>query len=257
MRFSANLGFLWAGLPMPEAIARAANAGFAAVEAHWPYSEDPAAVKAALEAAGLPLLGVNTLPGDRAAGEFGLFALPGRGEDAMASFEPALDFAVATGARMIHAMAGKAEGPAAMTTLVANLREATRRAAPHGIKVLIEPINQRDAPGYFLSDLDQAAAIVETVGADNLAILFDCYHMQISGGDLLSRFRSHLPMIGHVQFAAVPDRGEPDRGEVDYRWMLPELQAAGYQGFFGAEYRPRGDIEAGFGWLDAYGAAKA
>lgn len=257
MRFSANLGFLWAGLSMPEAIARAAAAGFSAIEAHSPFGEDPGAVKAALASAGLPLLGVNSLPGDRTAGEFGLFALPGRGEDAMASFQPALDFAVATGAGMIHAMAGKTEEPAAMTTFVANLREAAHRAAPHGIKVLIEPINQRDAPGYFLSDLDRAAAVVEAVGADNLGIMFDCYHMQITGGDLLNRFRAHLPMIRHVQFAAVPDRGEPDRGEVDHRWLLPELRAAGYQGFFGAEYRPRGEIEAGLGWLDAFGAAKA
>lgn len=257
MRFSANLGFLWAGLAMPAAISRAVQHGFAAVEAHWPYDEDPAAVKAALAAAGIPLLSVNTPRGNAGAGEFGLFAVPGRSADALAGFAVALDFAVKTGARMIHAMAGKAEGPAAAAAFAANLREAAQQAAPHGVKLLIEPINRRDVPGYFLSGLDQAAAVVEAVGAANIAIMFDCYHMQISGGDLAARFRAHLPMIGHVQFAAVPDRGEPDRGEVDYRWLLPELRAAGYQGFFGAEYRPRGKIEAGLAWLDAFGARKA
>mgnify|MGYP001281103759 FL=1 len=209
-------------------------------------------MKAALASAGLPLLSVNTPPGDRAAGEFGLFAVPGRREEALAGFRTALDFALATGCGTIHAMAGKAEGPEARATFVGNLREAACIAAPLGIRLLIEPINRRDVPGYFLSGLDEAAMIVDAVGEANVAILFDCYHMQITGGDLLARFRAHLPLIGHVQFAAVPDRGEPDSGEIDYRWLLPEMQAAGYDGYFGAEYRPRGETESGLGWFGSF-----
>jgi len=115
--------------------------------------------------------------------------------------------------------------------------------------VLIEPLNPRDVPGYFLTDLDQAARIITSVGAPNLRVMFDCYHQQITGGDLVTRFARHLAVIGHVQIAAVPDRGEPDRGEVDFRWLIPQLRRLGYAGAFGAEYRPRGTVQAGLGWL--------
>lgn len=248
MRFSANLGFLWPELPLADRIHAAATAGFDAVECHFPYDEPQADLRAALRDTGLPMLALNTRPGDRAAGEFGLAALAGQEARARAAIDEALDWAGALGAKAVHVMAGIGgdEG-----TLLASLAYARDRARLRSVEILIEPINPHDAPGYFLDSLDRAAAIVERLGP-GVRIMFDCYHLQILGGDLLRRFRRHREAVGHVQFAAVPDRGEPDRGEVDYRWLLPELAAAGYHGFFGAEYRPRGDMAAGLGWLCAF-----
>jgi hydroxypyruvate isomerase len=146
----------------------------------------------------------------------------------------------------------RASGPEARATYLDNLAYAATTAAEAGIGILIEPINQRDMPGYFLSEVETAAAIIDEVGADNLGIMFDCYHVQVTQGDLLRRFEAHLPLIHHVQFAAVPSRAEPDHGEVDYRWLLPQLWAAGYDGFAGAEYRPRSSTDDGLRWLDAF-----
>jgi hydroxypyruvate isomerase len=145
-------------------------------------------------------------------------------------------------------MAGIAEGAAARVTLTHNLAYASEQARHRGIGVLIEPINQRDMPGYFLSEVELAAELATEAGP-NVRIMFDCYHVQIGQGDLLRRFERALPMIGHVQFASVPDRGEPDGGEVDYGWLLPRLYNAGYKGLVGAEYRPNGSTEAGLGWM--------
>ena len=245
MRFSANLGFLWPDRPLAARIRSAAQAGFDAVEMHFPYSESLDEVRAALRETGLPLLSLNTRPGDVAAGEFGLAALAGQETRARAAIDEALDWAAALGAGGVHVMAGKGGDEA---TFLANLVYALDRAQTLGIAVLIEPINPRDAPGYFLASLEQAAAYVRSLGPGS-RILFDCYHLQILGGDLLRRFDLHRDLVGHVQFAAVPDRGEPDRGEVNYGWLLPEMAAAGYEGAFGAEYRPRGLTEAGLGWL--------
>ncbi len=152
-------------------------------------------------------------------------------------------------AAKVHVLAGRAEGPDAFATLVANLRHGAARAAALGLELMIEPKNHRDVPGYFLPGLDRAPQVQEAVAAENLTLMFDCYHLQIEGGDLARRFRAHLPRIGHVQFAAVPDRGEPGAGEVDYFWLLPELAAAGWERPMGAEYRPRTTTEAGLGWL--------
>lgn len=250
MQFSANLGFLWTERPLTEAIARAAARGFPAVELHWPYETPAAELATALKRAAIPLLGLNTPVGNRAAGDFGLLAVPGREDEARRGMKQAIDYAVATGARFVHAMAGKAAGAEAGEIFVAALRQGAREAARHGIALLIEPINSRDVPGYYLSDLEAAAGIVEKVGAENLGLMFDCYHMQIMGGDLITRFRAHRRMILHVQIAAVPDRGEPDSGEVDYRWLLNRMMDEGYDGWFGAEYRPRTDTDAGLGWMD-------
>ena len=247
-KLSANLGFLWTELPLPDAIATAAAAGFTAVECHWPYDVAPDVVTGALAAAGVPLVGINTRRGG-APGDSGLAAVPGREAEAAAGIDEAVDYAAAVGCANVHVMAGRAEGPEAQRTFLANLTRACERAAPHGVGVVIEPLNHRDAPGYFLSGLEQAAELITGLGAPNLRIMFDCYHLQIMGGDLLRRFEAHLPLIGHVQFAGVPDRAEPDRGEVDYRWLLPALEAAGWSGWFGAEYRPAAGTDAGLGWM--------
>lgn len=250
IRLSANLGFLWTDRPLPEAIHAAAKAGFAAVELHWPYEVDPALVRRALAETGLLVLGLNTVRGDVAGGEFGLCALPGREDDARRSIDQAFAFAEAIGATNVHVMAGRASGDGARRTFVENLRYASRVGREKGVSALIEPLNTRDVPGYFLTDAETARAIIDEAGCDNVRIMYDCYHMKIMGADLISGIQRNLPAIGHVQFAAVPDRGEPDQGEVDYARLLPAIVEQGYAGFLGAEYKPReASTDAGLGWL--------
>lgn len=254
MRFSANLGFLFADLPLPDAVRAAARTGFAAVECHFPYEFAAPEVRAALEETGLPMLGLNTWPGDRGAGDFGLAALPGREEEARAAIRQAVDYAQAIGAGAVHVMAGCTDGgPEAEAAFRANLLYACDLAAPLGLTILIEPINTRDVPAYHLSSTAHAASVIAALRRDNLRMMFDCYHLQIMEGDLLRRFARYQPIIGHVQFAGVPDRGAPDRGEVDYRWLLPQFAALGWQRPFGAEYRPgEAGTEAGLGWLTRF-----
>ncbi|WP_265502621.1 hydroxypyruvate isomerase family protein [Paracoccus beibuensis] len=246
-RFSANLGFLWAELPLPDAIAAAGRAGFAAVECHWPYSTPPAEVRAALETPGLPMLGLNTLRGQP--GENGLAALPGREDDARAAIDQAIAYAQKIGCGAIHVMAGRAEGPLAEETFLRNLDHACR-AAPD-MTMLIEPLNHRDAPDYFLTQSDQAAALIERAGHANLRMMFDCYHVQITEGEVARRLRTHLPLIGHVQIASVPDRGAPDHGLLDYGPIYELLDDLNWQRPVGAEYRPIGPTDDTLSWLAA------
>lgn len=252
MKFSANLGFLWTDLRLPDAIRAAAEAGFDAVECHWPFDVPAADVKAALVETGLPMLGLNTVRGDVARGENGLAALPGREAEARAAIDQALDYAAAIGCGAVHVMAGFSGGPRARDTFAANLRYACTRAAPMGITILIEPLNHYDAPGYALPTPEEAAHLIRDLGHPNLKLMFDCYHCQIMGGDVARRFTRLMPLIGHVQIAAVPDRGAPDHGELDYRWLLRELETLGWDRPIGAEYRPGGPTGDTLGWMDAY-----
>lgn len=252
-RFSANLGFLWNELVLPEAVAAAAAAGFDAVECHWPYQVPAEEVKAALADAGLAMLGLNTLRGHVAAGDMGLSALPGREAEARAAIDEAIAYATATGTRNVHVMAGAPGGAAgARDTYLGNLAYAAGRARPHGIGILIEPLNHRDAPGYFLSTSDAAIAIIAELGEPEVRLMFDCYHVQIMEGDLMRRLERHLPIIGHIQIAAVPSRREPDEGEVAYERLIAAIDGMGYCGFIGAEYRPRTGTAEGLGWLQAF-----
>ena len=257
MTFSANLGFLFTELALPDAIGEARVAEFAAVECHFPYAHDAGAIKVALDAAGLKMLGLNTVPGDVAAGDFGLAALPGREVDARAAIDQAVGYANAIDAANIHVMAGKTGGgAAAQETFRANLSYACDRAAETGRTILIEPINQRDVPGYHLSIVEEGARLIEQMGRDNLRLMFDCYHTQIMQGDLTRRIERHLPLIGHIQIAAVPDRGEPDAGEVHFPNLVAAIRDAGFTAPIGAEYTPRGaSTAAGLGWMSAYGRA--
>jgi hydroxypyruvate isomerase len=254
-RFAANLGYLFTERPLLERFGAAAAAGFTAVELQFPYDRPPSEVKAMLERHGLKQLGINTAVGDRA-GDAGLAAVPGREHDWNAVFTQALDYVVAIGGTAIHCMAGRVaphERPAAERTFIANLTRAADLAASRGITLLIEPINPRDRPDYYLTRVEHAADIVARVARSNLRIQFDFYHAQIVGGDLLRRFEQHLPVIGHVQVAAVPSRHEPDEGEVNYRAIFAALDSLGYAGFVGAEYRPRGRTEDGLAWAASYG----
>ncbi|MEM9579885.1 MAG: TIM barrel protein [Pseudomonadota bacterium] len=249
MKFSANLGFLWAGLALPDAIHAARAAGFAAVECHWPYDVPAKEVRQALRDTGLGMISLNTRRGDVAAGDMGLSALPGRGGAARAAIDEALDYAHEVGARAVHVMAGNASGKDAHASFLQALRYGCERAEPLGITLLIEPLNTRDAPGYFISTTGDAMAVIDDVAAPNLKLMFDCYHVALMEGDVEGRLQTLLPHIGHIQFAGVPDRGPPDQGELDYRRLFNLLTQLGYDRPIGAEYRPGGPTEASLGWM--------
>ena len=248
--FSANLGFLWTELPLPEAIRAAKAAGFDAIECHWPYDTPAAEIRAALAETGLPMLGLNTRRGDVAAGENGLAALPGREAEARAAIDEALEYAQAIGARAVHVMAGVTSGAEAEQAFIANLRHACDRAGPDRT-ILIEPLNRFDAPGYFLKTTAQAVDLIDRIGAPNLRLMFDCYHVGRTEDDVLTRFQDLMPFIGHVQIAAVPDRGPPDHGELDYSYVFDRIRLLGWTHPIGAEYRPGGPTNDSLGWLSA------
>lgn len=249
MKFSANLGFLWNDRPLPDAIRAAKAAGFDAVECHWPYDVPATDTLAALSETGLKMLGLNTRRGDVSGGENGLSAIPGREGEAQAAIDEAIAYAVAIGTPNIHVMAGFASGDAAHQTFCENLRYACAKAAPHGITILIEPLNRYDAPGYFLSTTDQATGLINEVGADNLKLMFDCYHVQLMEGDLTHRIEALLPSIGHIQFASVPDRGAPDHGEINFSHIFHVIETLGYTRPLGAEYKHEGSTDDTLGWL--------
>lgn len=255
-RFAANLEFLFTEHPPVERVGAAAAAGFSAVEMQYPYGVSPQALREALACHRLTLIGINTpisRPEDSGCG-----AVPGRERDFAVRFDQALRHAVALGASAIHCMAGAVSPdrrPAAEKTFIANLSAAADQAAAHGLTLLIEPLNSRDRPDYFLTRVEQAADLIAKAGRPNIKIQFDCYHVQIMQGDLIRRFERHHALIGHVQIAAVPSRAEPDEGEVNYPAVFAALDAAGYAGWVGAEYRPRGRTADGLGWARPYGIA--
>lgn len=243
-RFSANLGFLWQAMPLTDAIRAAARAGFDAVECHWPFEVPEAEMRAVLSDTGLPMLGLNTRRGPE--GAMGLSALPGQGPQARALVDEAITYAEATGTRAIHVMAGLAQGPAAHEAFLETLAYA---CAQTDRTILIEPLNRHDAPGYFLRDTGQARDILTTLGAPNARLMFDCYHVARTEGDLLTRLADLMPIIGHIQFAAVPDRGPPDHGEIAYPEVFAAIDRLGWPHPIGAEYRPPGATEASLDWM--------
>ncbi len=257
-RFSANLGFLWPDRPLLERIAAAGRAGFQAIELHYPYDVPAAALKAACARAGVRLLGINTNIEAGPNGHSGLAAVPGREADFEHLIDQAIAYAVATGATSVHAMAGVvADGDraAAPAVMVENIALAARKAGPHGLTILLEPLNQRDMPGYFYHEVERAAEVIEQVGAPNVKIMFDVYHVGCAQGDVLTRLHKFYDRIGHVQIAAVPSRAEPDEGEIAYPAIFKALDDLGYEGWIGCEYRPRGDTDAGLAWVKTLGVS--
>ncbi|RWC97522.1 MAG: isomerase [Mesorhizobium sp.] len=248
MKFSANLGFLWSDRSLPEAIRAAGAAGFDAVECHWPFDTPASATKAALEDAGLSMLGLNTRRGNTGAGENGLAALPGRQAEARSAIDEAIAYATEIKASAVHVMAGNCSGPRARAAFTENLLYACD-AAGDAITVLIEPLNHYNAPGYFLGTTSQAMDILREVGRPNLKLMFDCYHVQIMEGDVTRRLVSLFPFVGHIQIASVPDRGEPDHGELDYTHVLPRIAELGWVAPIGAEYLPQGGAKPDLSWL--------
>ena len=252
-RFAANLTLLYNEFPFLERVAAAAADSFEGVECLFPYEAPADALAAALRASGIELVLFNLPPGNWAAGERGMASHPGREAEFAAGLEQALAYARATGCRRLHAMAGlRLPGVPAteqQAVYVANLRRAARRVAAEGITLLIEPLNTRDMPGYWLTTQQQAHDTVAEVGEANLRVQMDLYHCQIMEGDLAARLRRHLDGVGHLQIAGVPGRHEPDVGEIHHPYLFALLDELGYGGWVGCEYRPAAGTRAGLGWL--------
>jgi hydroxypyruvate isomerase len=254
-KLSANLGFLWPDRPLLDRIDAAAAAGFPAIELHWPYDVAPETVRSRCERHGLALVAINATAGARP-DDFGLGAAPGRRADFRDGFARAADYARRAGAAAIHVLAGNVEpGDAerARATFLDNLAWAA--AAAPDLRLLLEPMNRIDRPAYFYATIAEAAAIVDALAAPNVAIMFDAYHVGMGGADPVATFRAHFPRIGHVQIAGAPARAEPDEGVIDYARFFATLDALGYAGWVGCEYRPRGATDAGLGWRAALGVA--
>jgi hydroxypyruvate isomerase len=255
-KFAANLTLMFNEVPFSDRFGQAARAGFRAVEFLFPYEYEPRAIAGWLRECGLENVLFNTPPGDWAAGERGIAAIPGREQEFKVGIATALAYAAELRTPKLHVMAGvcpeQASGRDCHKTYIENVRYAARELQRHGKELLIEPINSRDMPGYFLRTQDQAHAVREEVGERNVKVQMDFYHAQITGGDLTATFRKYWPHIGHVQIAGVPDRHEPNLGEVNYAHLFDVIDATGYAGWIGCEYRPRTITEAGLGWLTPY-----
>ena len=259
--FAANLSMMYAEVPFLERFALAATDGFVGVEYLFPYEYDARELKILLDRHGLRQALFNAPPGDWAAGERGIASLPGREDEFVRSMEKALAYADALDCKTVHVMSGNRVAlmlrERQRAVLAANLARAADMAATSGVTVVIEPINRRNMPQYFLERQDEAQALVAELGRPNLAVQFDVYHCQITEGDITTRLGRDLSHIGHVQIASVPDRHEPDTGEVNYDWIFKFLDASGYTGWIGCEYAPAGPTSAGLGWFAPWRAGQA
>lgn len=252
-KFAANLSFLYTEVPFLERFAEAARDGFRAVEFLFPYEHPAELIATRMRAAGLQNVLFNAPPGDWARGERGLAAIPGREDAFRAGVIQALDYARILGTPRVHMLAGLVppggDRAAMRQTYLANLRFAAAEAVRSGRTIVIEPINPRDIPGYWLNCQSEALEIIDAVGAPNLKVQMDLYHCQIVEGDLAARIRANLSYVDHMQIAGVPERHEPDSGEVNYPFLFGLLDDLGYDGWIGCEYRPRAGTRAGLGWL--------
>lgn len=255
-RLAANLSMMYAEHPFLDRFKAAADDGFAGVEFLFPYEFAAADLKARLADHGLTQALFNAPPGDWEAGERGIASLPGREDEFRRGLDRALEYAAALGCRRLHVMAGlirpDQDREAHRQAYLENLARAALAAAPAGITVVIEPINPRDMPGFFLNRQDEAQAICAEVGADNLKVQFDIYHCQIVEGDIAMKLRRDMAGIGHIQIAGVPDRHEPDLGELNYPYLFERIDALGYAGWIGCEYRPKAGTSAGLRWARPY-----
>ncbi|MCU1737999.1 MULTISPECIES: 2-oxo-tetronate isomerase [unclassified Pseudomonas] len=252
-RFAANLSMLYPEYPFLERFSAAAADGFDAVEYLFPYEYSPQELKQHLSDSGLVQALFNAPPGDWAAGERGIATLPGREAEFRAGFDRALEYAAVLGNTRIHVMAGllpsEHDRERHHAVYLENLSYATHQASLTGVTVLLEPINTRDMPGFFLNRQDQAHAICKEVGANNVKVQFDCYHCQIVEGDLAVKLLRDIDGIGHIQIAGVPDRHEPNLGELNYPYLFELIDELGYDGWVGCEYRPKNTTSVGLQWL--------
>ena len=258
-KFAANLSFIFQEVGFLDRFAAAAACGFKGVEYLSPYDHPPGVIAEQLNRHGLEQALFNMPSGDWAAGERGIGTLPGREQEFRDGVVTALTYAKATKCRILHAMAGLwpegGDRAEAERVYIANLRHAADRLATEGLTLVIEPINTRDIPGYFLNTTNQAMSIIERVGRPNLKLQLDLYHVQIMEGDLAHRIRALAGHYPHVQIAGNPGRNEPDIGEINYPFLFDLLDEISYAGWIGCEYRPKAETTAGLGWAKRYGIA--
>jgi len=256
--FAANLTMMFNEVPFLDRFDAAAKAGFTAVEFLFPYAFAPEEIGKRLHANGLTQALFNLPPGNWDAGEKGFAALPARFADLKQSLHTALPYAQATGVKRVHLMAGIANrnDSRAVEAFYKSVAWTGEFFAPHGLDVVIEPINRRNVPGYFLNDFLFARDLIKELKIPNLKLQFDIYHCQIIHGDVTMHLREMMPMIGHIQIASIPSRHEPDGEELNYPFIFTELDRLGYGGFVGCEYNPRGKTTDGLGWFKQYAGAK-
>lgn len=256
-RLAAHLSMMFHELPFLDRYEAAAKAGFTAVEAQFPYEFPAVEVKRRLEGAGLTQVLFNMPPGDWAAGERGLACLPGQQTRFHDSLKQALDYATTIGCGKLHCMAGippaGVSPVTAASVLAANLAWGSEIAIAAGVRLMIEPINHRDMPGYHMNTLAQGAAVVEAIGHDRIGLQFDIYHCQTTEGDITKRLEAYLPLVDHMQLADVPGRHEPGSGEIGWEYVFRRIDELGYRGWVGCEYRPAGNTLAGLAWRKRYG----
>jgi 2-dehydrotetronate isomerase len=252
--FAANLTMMFNEWPFLDRFDAAADAGFCAVEYLFPYEAAPQAIAERLARNKLQLALFNLPPGDWAAGERGIAALPGRFDELKSDVDRALTYAAATDAKRLHLMAGLADprDAVAMSCYQQSVTYAAGRLAEKGIDLVIEPINSRNMPGYYLNDFNLAETLLTKLALPNLKLQFDIYHRQIMHGDVAIALRRLIPMIGHIQIASVPSRQEPDGEELNYPYLFEELDRLGYDGFVGCEYNPRAGTLDGLDWFKPF-----
>ena len=255
-RFAANLSMMFNEVPFLDRFARARAAGFEAVEFLFPYEFPAAEIAQRLKDNGLSQVLFNAPPGNWEANERGIAALPGRQAEFREGIRKALEYCDALACPRLHVMAGLIPAGVPHDTLTAtyavNLAWAAEECAKVGVKPIIEPINHRDIPGFFLNTTDEAAAIIAAIGPERLGLQFDLYHCQITEGDVVKTVEKHLPLIAHMQVADTPGRHEPGTGEVNWPFVFERIDALGFRGWIGCEYRPKGVTEDGLGWFAAY-----
>jgi 2-dehydrotetronate isomerase len=252
-RFAANLSFMFTEVPFLDRFEAAAKAGFKGVEFLNPFEVTKAEIASRLKANGLTQALFNMAHGDWTKGERGMSAIPGREAEYEKAVAAALDYAEATGCKRLFSMAGLKHHGANRKTYVANLKVAARMAKGSGVDVIIEPINTRDIPGYFLNTTGEARSIIHEVGAPNVGLQFDLYHRQVMEGDVAMAIDEFGHLARHYQIASPPDRGEPDEGEMNYRFLFKKIDDSGFKGWVGCEYKPRRGTVEGLGWAKALG----
>ena len=255
-RFAANVSTMFPDLPVDERFAAARAIGFQAVEYLFPYDEDPGEIRRRLRDTGVRMILLNTPLGDARGGERGVAAVPGKRADFCHHFEQALHYARALDVPMIHVMAGVVAGEQrddAEVVLAENIRHAADIAATHGIRILLEPLNHEDTPGYFLTLTAETRRLIKAIGRDNVRLQYDLYHRQIMEGNLARGIADNLDLIAHIQFSSVPGRHEPQFGEVNMPYLFETCDRLGYDGWIGCEYRPMTTASEGMGWGRPYG----
>lgn len=252
-RFAANLTMLFNEVPFMERFALAAKAGFKGVEYLFPYDFNRHELKAALDRHNLAQVLHNLPAGNWGGGERGIAILPDRIDEFRRGVADAIDYATALHCSQVNCLAGlvpqSADPDVLRATFVSNLRLAAREFGKHGIRLLIEPINHYDMPGFYLNTVEQAVSIIDEVGSNNLFIQYDLYHQQRTRGELIATYERYKPLIAHIQLADNPGRNEPGTGEINYPYVFEALKNAGYTGWIGCEYKPKTTTEEGLSWF--------